>query len=128
MKKAEVLNIFALVFNVDFSSHISQDTETQARDWGNKVFHTVGEVEFWNHLGNLNLHKPMRNDEMHPRVLRELVDVIAKPLSIIFQKSFQSGKDPIEWKKWNIMSIFKKDKKKDPGSYWPVSFTLCPVR
>lgn len=43
MKKAEVLNIFVSVLNVNLSSHIPQDPETQGRDWGNKVFCTVGE-------------------------------------------------------------------------------------
>jgi len=48
----------------------------------------------------------MGPDEIYPRVLRELVDVVAKPLFIIFEMSWQSGEDPGDWKKANIVPIF----------------------
>jgi len=50
----------------------------------------------------------MGPDEMHPRLLRELADVIAKQLSIIYQKTWQSGEVPGGWKKGNIVLIFQK--------------------
>lgn len=60
---------------------------------------------------------PFGSLPQHPRVLRELVDVIAKPLSMIFEKSWQRG----DWKKGDIIPIFKKGKKDDPKIYQPVS-------
>ncbi|RMC20007.1 hypothetical protein DUI87_00853 [Hirundo rustica rustica] len=66
----------------------------------------------------------MGPDGLHPRVLRELAEELAKPLSTIYRQSWLYGEVPIDWRLANVMPIYKKGQKEDPGSYRPVSLTL----
>ncbi|GAB0204772.1 mitochondrial enolase superfamily member 1 [Grus japonensis] len=68
----------------------------------------------------------MGSDGMHPQMLRELADVIARPLSIIFERSWRTGEMPEDWRKANVTPVFKKGKKEDPGNYRLVSLTSIP--
>jgi len=67
----------------------------------------------------------MEPDEVHLQILRELVDEVAKPLSIIFEKLWQSGEISSDWKRVNKTPIFKKGKRKTHRS---VSFTSVPSK
>ncbi|GAB0206955.1 mitochondrial enolase superfamily member 1 [Grus japonensis] len=126
MEKAEVLNdFFASVFT-KCSSHTAQVTEGKGRDRENEELPTVGEDQVQEYLRNLKVHKSMGPEEMHPQVPRELVDEVAKPLAIIFGKSWQSSEVPTDWKRGNITPIFEKGKKEDPGKYRLVSLTSVP--
>ncbi|KFP27770.1 RNA-directed DNA polymerase from mobile element jockey, partial [Colius striatus] len=77
-------------------------------------------------LGKLRAHKSLGPDGMHPRVLRELTDVIARPLSIIFEHSWRTGEVPEDWRKANVTPVFKKGRKDGRGNYRPVSLTSIP--
>ncbi|RMC21511.1 hypothetical protein DUI87_02377 [Hirundo rustica rustica] len=74
----------------------------------------------------LDTHKSMGPDGIHPRVMRELADELAKPLCIIYHQSWLTGELPDDWKLANVTPIHKKGGREDPGSYRPVSQTSVP--
>ncbi|GAB0207641.1 mitochondrial enolase superfamily member 1 [Grus japonensis] len=74
-------------------------------------------------LHHLDTHKSMGPDGIHPRVLRELAEVLTKPLSIIYQQSWLSREVPVDWRLANVMPIYRKGQKEDLGNYRPVSLT-----
>ena len=54
------------------------------------------------------------------------MEVLTKPLSIIYQQSWLTEEVPVDWWLANVMPIYKKGRKEDPGNYRPVSLTSVP--
>ncbi|RMC12732.1 hypothetical protein DUI87_10257 [Hirundo rustica rustica] len=71
-------------------------------------------------------HKSMGPDGIHPRVMRELADELAKSLSIIYHQSWLTGDVPDDWKLASVTPIPKKGGREDPGNYRPVRLTSVP--
>ncbi|KFW75832.1 hypothetical protein N305_11383, partial [Manacus vitellinus] len=77
-------------------------------------------------LSCLDPHKAMGPDGIHPRVMKELVEELAKPLSIIYQQSWLTGEVANDLKLANVTPIRQKGWKEDLGNYRPVSLTSVP--
>jgi len=59
-------------------------------------------------LCHLDTHKSMGPDGIHPRVLRELGEELAKPLSIIYQQFCPTGEVPEDWRIAKVTPILRK--------------------
>ncbi|XP_073458774.1 uncharacterized protein [Aquarana catesbeiana] len=118
---AKVLNFFFSSVSTresrDFSNQNCSvwphDTSQEAPSW-------LTEDKIRNRLGKPNINKSPGPDGLHPRVLRELSQIIARQLFLIFTDSLLTGMVPADWRK---APIFKKGPKYIPGNYRPVSLT-----
>ncbi|KAK4824531.1 hypothetical protein QYF61_016111 [Mycteria americana] len=124
-EKDEVLNaFFASVFNsqTGYPQGI-QPPELEDRDGQQNKPHIIQEEAVNNLLCQLDTHKSMGPDGIHARVLRELVEELAKPLPIIYHQSWLTREVPDDRRLANATPIYKKGQKEDPGNYRPVSLT-----
>ncbi|KAK4806195.1 hypothetical protein QYF61_001118 [Mycteria americana] len=117
---------FASVFNNTDRPWAAQSPELEDHECGNSAFPFVDTEIVRDQLYQLNVHKSMGPDGIHPRVLKELADVMAGPLLIIYQRSWESGEVPADWKLATVIPIYKKGVREDPGNYRPVSLTSVP--
>lgn len=80
-------------------------------------------------LARLNVNKANGPDQVPTRILKEAPQEIAPLLTFVFNKSVQTGVVPGEWRKANIVAIYKgKGSKQEAASYRPVSLTSVPCK
>ena len=132
MEKAEVLNeFFVLVCTGSQDSCISHVPEAHipghlGGNWGHKSTPAVKAEQVRDCLMRLNVYMSMGPDDTHPRALKELADMAAELLCIIFEKSWLLGEVSGNWKKGNVTPIYKSGRKEDPGNCRLVSLSSVP--
>ena len=89
----------------------------------------TSETDILNRLNKLDINKSPGPDGLHPRILFEVRNEIAKGLNIIFNYSLQNHQVPQDWRTGNISPIFKKGIKTEASNYRPISLTsiLCKL-
>ena len=92
---------------------------------GSIVVSTEGVIKLLKHL---NLSKALGNDELHPRVLKELAIELGPVFAYFFQQSLCTGEIPKEWLLANICPLFKKEDGALACNYRPVSLTCVPCK
>ena len=113
---ATVLNLFfSSVFTSESGGFSNQNCSVYPHDKTQEAPPWLTEDRIKIRLEKLNINKSPGPDGLHPRVLRELSQVIARPLFLIFTDSLLTGMVPAKWRKANVAPIFKKGPKNIPG-------------
>nr|VZI12352.1 unnamed protein product [Spirometra erinaceieuropaei] len=74
----------------------------------------------------LNESKSPGPDDIPPKLLKEFAAELAKPLSMLFQASFEAGGLPDDWKSARITPLHKGGSKASANNYRPISLTsIC---
>ena len=74
-------------------------------------------------IKKLKVSKSCGPDEIHPRLLIELCDIISEPLSLLMNKTLEEGHIPDDWRNAFISAIFKKGARNRAENYRPISLT-----
>ena len=119
-KQANILNrYFSSVFGTDLQDAVVRDVTEED---GLQLVYFDPEAIKKNVLKLKNKSSP-GPDKITPRLLKECIELLKLPLSILFNMSIQEGVVPEDWRMANVTPIFKKGQKCQPSNYRPISLT-----
>ena len=126
-EKTDVANLFNRYFSDQFSSPSSYDISI------NFEHDTLANLKFeeddiFNLLRKMNANKAAGPDGIHGKILKNCASSLAKPISLLFTTSYNTGCIPDEWKLANVVPIFKKDDKSSVENYRPISLTSLVMK
>ena len=78
-------------------------------------------------INNMKENTSTGVDGLSPKILKETIEQISKPLGHVFNMSLQEGIVPLECKETNIIPLFKKGSRNKCVNYRPVSLTICKL-
>ena len=121
----------AKILNSQFQSVFTDETPLTDDHKSPQEFPDINDIHFTEPgvlklLLNLDPSKATGPDQISPRVLKELAPSISPVLTVIFNRSYQSGIVPDDWRDANVVPAYKKGKKMLAVNYRPISLTcIC---
>ena len=104
--KAEILaNFFSNVFTQENMENMP--TVTMSKSNGGLESYEIGVEDVRKKLSILNPNKSPGSDNLHPRILRKMKNVLDKPLTMLYQETLTTGMIPDDWKHAEVTAIFK---------------------
>ena len=127
----EICNKLGDFFGSVFTKDEISDTNNNIEDLTDQKFEDViiTEDDIKKKLKTLKPFSSSGPDNISTKILILASDEIAAPLQLIFQKSLNTATLPNDWKKANIVPVFKKGSRFEVGNYRPISLTsvICKV-
>ena len=121
-RKANIVNDqFAFVFTVEDEDDMPElePAPYEAMPWIDTHVNGVAKL-----LRGIKAHKATGPDAIPTRLLKEAADQLVPILTTIYRAYIQLATVPEEWKKANVVPLFKKGYHSAASNYRPVSLTL----
>ena len=131
-EKAAMLNsFFSSVFTKEFED-LNNFPHTNSHQYTEPLSNiSITTEQVYCKLRSVKSFKSPGPDKFHPKILTEAAKQLSVPLCklcLIFSKSLD-GFLPSDWKVANVIPIFKKGERSQPGNYRPISLisAVCKV-
>ena len=118
-KANEFSNYFAEIYSIESNDSFSGLGEINLGGSMPMIQFSVHDV--LQKLNKLNICKSPGPDTLHPKILFELRNVIAHPLTMLYKKSIRSGELPADWISSIVSVIHMKASKSSVSNYRLIS-------
>ena len=120
----------ANALNDQFQSVFVDDSDnTELPEFKKRTNELISDISFGpekvcEYLKKMKTDKSQGNDN-----IQKCAKSLAKPISIIFQRSFDQSELPQSWLEANVTPLFKKGSRSEPANYRPISLTsvICKL-
>ena len=122
-----VADLFNQYFYDQFSipSNYNIDIDFSNDPFSDEIF---DDKSIFDLLMKINVNKAAGPDKIDSKLMKYCAKGLSRPLSILFNQIFKSGRIPDKWKLANVVPVLKKGNKTSVTNYRPISLTSLPMK